>query len=70
MDEFSLGSYSYMRTGSHSQHIRDLARPSHGGRVLWAGEACSVEGQQCVHGAYMSGQEAADQVLRALRTEG
>jgi len=69
-DEFSLGSYSYMHKGSNSQHIRDLAEPSHGGRVLWAGEACSVEGQQCVHGAYISGEEAAGQILDTLAKEG
>ena len=32
--------------GSNLEHVRALGRPSHGCAVLWAGEACSVDGAQ------------------------
>jgi hypothetical protein len=33
---------------------------------MWAGEACAIEGHQCVHGAFISGEEAADKVIEEL----
>jgi monoamine oxidase len=62
-DPFSCGAYSYARVGSDSSDIRNLAAPEHRGRVRFAGEACSVEGAQCVHGAVSTGQEAAAATL-------
>ena len=32
--------------GCSLEHVRALGRPSHGSAVLWAGEACSVDGAQ------------------------
>ena len=37
-DEFSLGSYSYMRLGSHIEHVRALGKPCHRNRLYFAGE--------------------------------
>lgn len=69
-DEFARGSYSYMSVGATVRDVEELARPCHSGRVLWAGEACSVEGMQCVHGAYMAGKEAANMIIhRVLELE-
>ena len=42
-DPFSCGAYSYMRVGSAPADVHALAAPEHGGRVHFAGEACSVE---------------------------
>ena len=65
-DPFSCGAYSYARVGSDPQADADaLFAPEHGGRVRFAGEACSVEGAQCVHGAVLTGQAAAAAVARA-----
>jgi hypothetical protein len=68
-DPFSCGAYSYARVGSDSRDIRALASAEHGGRVRFAGEACSVEGAQCVHGAVATGQEAAAATLLASCAE-
>ena len=68
-DPFSCGAYSYARVGSDVSDIRALAAPEHGGRVRFAGEACSVEAAQCVHGALATGQEAAAAILLALGAE-
>ena len=68
-DPFSCGAYSYARVGSDVSDRRALAAPEHGGRVRFAGEACSVEAAQCVHGALATGQEAAAAILLALGAE-
>ena len=68
-DPFSCGAYSYARVGSDSSDIRNLAAPEHRGRVRFAGEACSVEGAQCVHGAVSTGQEAAAATLLEVCAE-
>lgn len=66
-DPFSRGSYSYQGFGSSVQHIAHLAAPEWSGRLQFAGEATSVDGFQCVHGAFISGQRAAMGVAQALR---
>ena len=53
-DPFACGSYSYLKRGSGPAHTRALAAPEAGGRLLFAGEACSVSAAQCVHGAVQS----------------
>jgi monoamine oxidase len=64
-DPFALGSYSASKVGTTRGHYRALARPSHQGRVLWAGEATS-EHNATVHGAYLSGLRAAGEARLAL----
>ncbi|CEM08832.1 unnamed protein product [Vitrella brassicaformis CCMP3155] len=75
-DVFSLGSYSYYRPGGSLEHIEELAtahpepdskngvdtRPA----VFFAGEATSVSGNQCVHGAVHSGVRATTEALAAV----
>ena len=68
-DPFSCGAYSYARVGSDASDVRALASAEHGGRVRFAGEACSVEGAQCVHGAVATGQEAAAATLLSVCAE-
>ena len=65
-DPFSCGAYSYARIGSDVRDIFELSKPEHGGLIRFAGEACSVEGAQCVHGAVRTGQETAAAALRSL----
>lgn len=62
-DEFAYGAYSYMKTGSTLKDVHALAKPEHCGRLYFAGEACSIDGAQCVHGAVLTGNEAALDIL-------
>ncbi|MDP4593913.1 MAG: FAD-dependent oxidoreductase, partial [Beijerinckiaceae bacterium] len=63
-DPFSQGSYSHALPG-HADQRAVLARP-HDGRIFFAGEATSPHSFSTVHGAWESGERAAQQVL-ALR---
>jgi monoamine oxidase len=63
-DPFALGSYSYALPGL--AHRRpDLARPLDD-RVFFVGEACSLEAYGTAHGAWLTGQAAADAVAERL----
>jgi len=62
-DVHAYGAYSYMPIGSTTQHVAALAKSEYDGRVYFAGEACSVEGAQCVHGAVLTGNAAAVSIL-------
>ena len=64
-DVWSCGAYSYMRVGSDEDDVLALAEPEHNGRVYFAGEACTVEGAQCVHGAVWTGNRAAVDIAAA-----
>ena len=59
---FSLGSYSCLRPGSNQSIIQTLRAPI-GDRIFFAGEATSLEYPSTVHGAYLSGQRAAKELL-------
>ena len=63
---YSAGSYSYQAVGSSLADIHALATPEWDGRLHFAGEATSVEGFQCVHGAYETGMAVAQDLLAAL----
>ena len=62
-DEHSFGAYSYARTGTTVLDVEALAAPEHDGRLYFAGEACSITGPQCVHGAVVTGNAAAVNIL-------
>jgi len=64
-DEFSLGSYSYIARGSSMEDVWTMVEP-HSKRILFCGEACSVDNLQCVTGAYESGQACAKAILDCL----
>lgn len=66
-DPFALGSYSYALPG-HPDARATLAAPVDG-RIFFAGEACSPHDFTTAHGAYLTGIEAADEVIR-LRPRG
>jgi monoamine oxidase len=61
-DPFAGGSYSYNAVGSEPAMRDVLAEPV--GRIVLAGEATSRERFATVHGAYLSGVRAAEDVLR------
>ncbi|WP_036259382.1 flavin monoamine oxidase family protein [Methylocapsa aurea] len=60
-DAFARGSYSYALPG-HADARARLAAPV-GGRLFFAGEACSQRAFTTAHGAYLTGLEAAEQVI-------
>jgi monoamine oxidase len=60
-DPYSLGSYSAARPG-HAQARAALAQPV-APQLCFAGEACSVAHYGTLHGAWLSGQAAAEALL-------
>ncbi len=62
-DPLALGSYSFHAVGAAERARADLAGTDWDGRLAFAGEACSTDHPSTVHGAWLSGLEAA-QVLR------
>ncbi|MEQ8308465.1 MAG: NAD(P)/FAD-dependent oxidoreductase [Hoeflea sp.] len=59
-DPFARGSYSFTAVGSDRASRRSLAGSDWNGRLVFAGEACHEDHPATVHGAYMSGLEAAE----------
>lgn len=62
-DPYAHGSYSYYPVGSEPRLREDLAA-SVDDRIYFAGEACSRDYFGTVHGAYLSGERAAREILR------
>jgi monoamine oxidase len=60
-DPHSLGAYSYTGTGVVPADFDDLAEPV-AGRVFFAGEHTRFDYHGTLHGAYLSGIDAADKV--------
>ncbi len=60
-DPFALGSYSYQPPGTDGETMAALAAPV-AGRLFFAGEATSRAYQATVHGAYLSGLRAAEEL--------
>lgn len=62
-DSYALGSYSHALPG----HVgaRAVFRELVDGRIAFAGEHCSADAFSTAHGAYKSGIEAAERLLRA-----
>jgi monoamine oxidase len=67
-DRFARGSYSYARVG-HAD-ARAVLAAAVNDRLFFAGEACSRHDFSTAHGAYRTGREAAEQVLKALSPVG
>lgn len=64
-DPFARGSYSFNAMGSRAADRRALAAPV-ADRLFFAGEATHSRFPATVHGAYASGLDAADSVIRAV----
>ena len=60
-DPFSYGSYSYMATGATLSDRKTLGEPVDN-RLFFAGEATSQKHPATVHGAFLSGLEAAKKI--------
>ncbi|WDE10018.1 flavin monoamine oxidase family protein [Thalassomonas haliotis] len=65
-DPFSYGSYSYVPKGATSEMREELASPVLG-KVFFAGEATHSKYPSTVHGAYLSGERAAVEILEEVR---
>ena len=60
-DPYAYGSYSYYPVGSHPSKRQHLAQPVDG-RLFFAGEATHRQYFATVHGAYLSGIRAAEEI--------
>lgn len=65
-DPFAKGSYSSYAPGSSPLDRKNLARPV-SSRLIFAGEACSMEHPGTVHGAFSSGITAAKNLMRLMQ---
>ena len=62
IDEFSFGSYSFLPVGATTETRAQLARPIDS-KLFFAGEATSIDFPATVHGAYLSGVRAANELM-------
>ncbi|KAK9367563.1 flavin-containing amine oxidoreductase-domain containing protein [Lipomyces kononenkoae] len=65
-DPFSRGSYSYVGPNATGEDYDMLASPTCDGNLFFAGEATSRTHPATVHGAYLSGLRAAEEVFRTV----
>jgi monoamine oxidase len=61
-DPLALGSYSFLPVGALAADRADLGAPE--GPIFFAGEACSADHAETVHGAYLSGEATAKAILK------
>jgi len=64
-DPLTLGSYSFGAVGSTPADRTALGATESGSRLLFAGEACSARYPGTVHGALLSGRDAARAIIAA-----
>lgn len=62
MDPYARGAYSYLAKGSKPEDRKTLAAPAHGS-LFFAGEATSSDFPATVHGAFLSGRRASDEII-------
>lgn len=62
-DALALGSYSFLPVGADPDHRAALGGTDWDGRLAFAGEAASVDHASTVHGAWLSGAEAAQALM-------
>jgi monoamine oxidase len=67
-DPYALGAYSYARPGDAG--AREVLAETVDDRLFFAGEACSVNDYSTAHGAYRTGETAAEAVLRTFEKLG
>ena len=65
-DEFSRGAYAGFKLGTLERHAAALATPEWDGRLIFAGDAIIAEYEGSVHGALLSGKDAASKLLEKL----
>lgn len=64
-DPFAFGAYSFLGVNATPKDYDTLAQPV-GERLFFAGEHTHSDYPSTVHGAYLSGERAADQILNVL----
>lgn len=64
-DPYARGSYSFAKVGCEVKEDC-AALKERQGRLFFAGEACSTDNMQCVHGALETGLQVASEVVEAL----
>ena len=69
LDQWSLGSYSYVPAGSSFEQYAELGKPIDN-KVFFAGEATHDDYPSTVHGALLSGVRAAREIVELARLRG
>jgi monoamine oxidase len=64
-EPFARGSYTYVKTGSSINDCRSLSQPL-GNQLYFAGEGTNHLYISTVHGAYITGREAANKIIKSL----
>ena len=64
-DQFAYGAYASYAPGCHPDDVLELGRSE--GRLLFAGEHTALEYMSTVHGAWLSGLQAAASVMEELK---
>jgi len=67
-DEFALGAYSFLKYGAKESDCEALALAEAQGRVFFAGEGTSFVSQGSLHGAIITGQEQACNIVGSLKS--
>lgn len=62
-DPFALGAYSFKPVGTSRKDRKALCGADWGGRLQFAGEATSADQPATVHGALITGRDAARAIL-------
>jgi polyamine oxidase len=65
-DRFAKGAYSFLKTGSSAEDLKQLARPVAGGRVHFAGEHTAHRRPGYMDGAFNSGRREADRIINGF----
>ncbi|CAF0978144.1 unnamed protein product [Brachionus calyciflorus] len=66
-DQYANGSYTYIKTGSTVSDVKALAQPLKD-TLFFSGEGTTFKYMSTVHGAYITGREAANRVIRAIKS--
>ncbi|RMZ99367.1 spermine oxidase-like [Brachionus plicatilis] len=65
-DKFALGSYTYIKIGSGLKDVKELHRPLNNS-LFFSGEATNYKYMGTVHGAYITGREVANRIIRLAK---
>lgn len=65
-DKFTKGSYTYMTIKTTTEDVENLREPLEN-QVFFAGECTTYKYMGTVHGAFISGGEAADKIIKSLK---
>ena len=66
-DPYALGGYSHAKPGKAASRL--AFSETVGGRIVLAGEHCSIPFYSTVHGAHLSGLEAAEKAVKLVKSQ-